>query len=159
MASWYNAKIRYQKEDEAGSLKTINESYLIDSVSFTEAEARAYKQIVTGASDFGVISITRMRLADLFIYEEGEKWYKIKVVYFSVDERSGKEKKVVNYMLLNAESVQQAQDRIIEELRNFLIPYEIESVSLTPILEVFPYQAPDEQEVPDNFRPVSDAQP
>lgn len=141
MASWYCGKIRYQKEDEAGSLKTINEVYLIDSVSFTEAEARAYGQIVTGASDFSVVSMTRMRLADVFSYEEGEKWFKAKVIYFSVDEKSGKEKKVVNYMLVNADGIDQALERITESMRNFLIPYETTDIVLTPILDVFPYEA------------------
>lgn len=145
MASWYLAKIRYQKQDEAGSLRTINEAYLFDAVSFTEAEAASYKQIVTGASEFSVAAITRMRLSDLFDYEEGEQWFKAKVVYFSVDEKSGKEKKVVNYMLVNATGIQQALDRIIEKMRNFLIPYEITDVLLTGILDVFQYESKEEE--------------
>jgi len=108
MASWYLGKIRYQKEDEAGSLKTINEVYLVDAISYTESEARLYKQIATGASEFTVTSISRMKLADLFAYEEGEKWFKAKVIYVSVDEKSGKEKKVVNYMLVKRPDVRQA---------------------------------------------------
>lgn len=157
MASWYKANIRYQKEDEAGSLQTIIECYLIDSVSFTEAEARAYKQIVTGASDFSVTAINRMRLADLFSYEDGEKWFKAKVIYFSVDERSGKEKKVVNYMLVNADGIDQALQRITESLRTMLIPYETTDINLTPILDVFPYTAEEEEpEIPANLRPLSE---
>lgn len=139
MPSWYQGKIHYQKEDEAGSLRTITETYLVDSVSFTEAEARLYKQITTGASDFSVRGISRMRLADLFSYEDGEKWFKVKVIYFSVDEKSGKEKKVVNYMLVNADGIEQALARITESLRTMLIPYETTDINLTPILDVFPY--------------------
>lgn len=156
MASWYLVKNRYQKEDEAGNLKTINEAYLFDAVSYTESEARAYRQIVTGASDFSVTSITRMRLADLFSYEDGEKWFKAKVVYFSVDEKSGKEKKVVNYMLVNADGIDQALQRITESLRTMLIPYETTDINLTPILDVFPYN-PDEaeQDISSNLRPLS----
>ncbi len=156
MASWYLGKIRYQKEDEAGSLKTINEVYLVDAISYTEAEARLYKQIVTGATDFSVASITRMRLADLFTYEDGEKWFKCKVIYFSVDEKSGKEKKVVNYMLINADGIDQALERITESMRNFLIPYETTDINLTSILDVFPYSAEEEEEVeiPANMRPL-----
>lgn len=157
MASWYLGKIRYQKEDEAGSLKTINEVYLVDAVSYTESEARLYKQIVTGASDFSVASITRMRLADLFTYEDGEQWFKCKVIYFSVDEKSGKEKKVVNYMLVNADGIGQALERITESMRNFLIPYETTDINLTPILDVFPYTAEEEEEeIPANMRPLAE---
>jgi hypothetical protein len=158
MPSWYLSKIRYQKEDEAGSLQTINEAYLIDAISFTEAEAKCYKLIVTGASDFSVDSIQRMRLADLFEYEDGEQWFKAKVVYYSVDERSGKEKKIVNYMLVNADGIQQALDRVTEKMRNFLIPYETTDMVLTPILEVFPHTSEEEaeQEIPANLRPLSE---
>ncbi len=157
MASWYLGKIRYQKEDETGKLKTISEAYLVDAISYTESEARLYKQIVTGATDFSVASITRMRLADLFAYEEGEKWFKCKIVYFSVDEKSGKEKKVVNYMLVNADGIEQALERITESMRNMLIPYETTDINLTPILDVFPYSAEEAQEeIPANLRPLSE---
>ena len=157
MASWYAGKIRYQKEDEAGSLKTINEVYLVDAISYTEAEAKLYERIVTGASDFSVMAISRMRLADLFAYEEGESWFKSKVVYFSVNEKSGKEKKVINHMLVNADNVEQALGRIHESLKSMLIPYTVENVSLTKILDVFPYTTEvDENEIPANLRPLSE---
>jgi len=139
MASWYLGQIRYQKEDEAGRLKTINEQYLADAVSHTEAEARLYKEIPSGSSDFSVKRITPVRLADLFSYKEGQEWFKAKLIYFSVDEKSGKEKKIVNHMLVNGKGIQQALDRINESMRNFLIPYEIESIGKTKILDVFPY--------------------
>lgn len=156
MASWYLGKIRYQKEDEAGRLKTHNEAYLVDSVSYTEAEARLYKQIVTDASDFSVTALTRMRLADLFTYEEGEQWFKGKIIYFSVDEKSGKEKKIVNYMLVNADGVQQAMDRLNESMRNFMIPYEITNVDLTPILDVFPYTSKEDDDEAEKLKLVEE---
>ncbi|GAB3167721.1 DUF4494 domain-containing protein [Telluribacter humicola] len=157
MASWYLGKIRYQKEEESGKQKTINETYLVDALSYTEAEARLYKQIVTGVSDFTVNSITRMRLADLFTFEEGEKWFKAKVVYYSIDEKSGKEKKVSNYMLLNAEDITQALERITDSLRTMLVPYETTDLNLTTILDVFPYSSDSEEEqIPANLRPLSE---
>ena len=157
MGQWWEVAIRYQKEDEAGALKTINEHYLFDSISHTEAEALAFKRIVTGASDFSVNTIKRMRLADLFAYDEGDQWFKVKVIYFSVDDRSGKEKKVVNYMLVNSDGIQQALDRMVESLRTMLIPYEITNIDLTKILDVIPYESDEETPViPDNMRPLAD---
>ena len=156
MASWYLGKIKYQKEEESGRLKTIAETYLVDALTYTEAEARLYEQIVTGAADFAVQRISRMRLADLFTYEDGESWFKAKVVYVSVDERSGKEKKVINYMLINALDIHQALARLTESLRTMLIPYEITDLVLTPILDVFPYERSEEGVVPEGFRPLSE---
>ena len=159
MANWYLGKIRYQKEDENGRLKTTNEAYLVDALTYTEAEARLYGQIVTGVTDFTVTAITRMRLADLLTYEGGEKWFKAKVVFYSIDEKSGKEKKVVNYVLLNAEDITQALERITESQRTMLIPYETTDMNLTPILDVFPYEAgATEEVVPPNFRPLAEVQ-
>jgi hypothetical protein len=156
MASWYLGKIRYQKEDESGRLKTTNEAYLVDALSYTEAEARLYNQIVTGITEFTVTAITRMKLADLLAYEEGEKWFKAKMVFYSIDEKSGKEKKVVNYMLVNAEDITQALERLTESQRSMLVPYETTDLNLTPILDVFPYVADEQPEVPANFRPLSE---
>jgi hypothetical protein len=158
MASWYRGAIAYQREDEAGRLITVNEQYLVDSVSFSEAEARLYKQIVTDASDFQVKTITKMRLTDLFAHDEGEQWFKAKVIYYSVDEKSGKEKKIVNFMLVNAQGIQQGLDRVNENMRNFLIPYEITDIVLTQILDVFPYTAEEDKgpEIPANLRPLAD---
>lgn len=144
MASWYQGKITYQKENEFGRLQTLQEVYLVDALSYTEAETALYKLILTDSQDFLVKSISRMRLADLFSYEEGKKWFKAKVVYFSVDDRSGKEKKVVNYMLINADGIEQALERLTESLRTMLIPYETTDINLTPIIEVFPYQNTEE---------------
>ena len=160
MASWYLGKVNYQKEDESGRLKTITESYLVDALSFTEAEAALYKQILTGAQDFIVSKISRMRLADLFIAEDGEKWFKAKVVYYSVEEKSGKEKKVVNYMLLNADGIEEAHERLEENLKEMLIPYTTDAMTLTPILEVFPYEGvKDEEQLSPNFKPVNSLAP
>lgn len=158
MASWYLGRIRYQKEDASGRLKTHNEAYLVDSVSYTEAEARMYKLITTEASDFSVKSIIPMRLADMFPFEEGEQWFKAKVIYFSVDERSGKDKKIVNFMLVNAEGIQQALDRVNESMSNFLIPYEVTDINLTPILDVFPYTSKEDDDEVVNLRKIQNGE-
>ncbi|MCE7039280.1 DUF4494 domain-containing protein [Dyadobacter sp. CY312] len=157
MASWYKSVIQYLKEDSAGALQTIKESYLFDAVSFAEAEARCYKKIVTGASDFSVIEISRVKLADLFVYADGDKWYKAKVVFFSVDEKSGKDKKVTNFILVNADYIDQALQRITESMRNFLIPYETTDINLTPILEVYPYTSDENfDEIRHKLKPIDE---
>lgn len=136
---WYLGTIRYQREDEAGRLKTISEQYLVDAVSHTEAEATLYGKVTTESSDFSVKRITPEKLADVFTFDEGEEFWKARVIYYSVDDKSGKEKKIVNQMLVNSQGIQQAIDRINESMRNFLIPYEIEQIVKTKILDVIPY--------------------
>ncbi|WP_421830009.1 DUF4494 domain-containing protein [Larkinella sp.] len=154
MPSWYQGKIRYQLQDPTGKTKTINEAYLIDAVSYTDAEARLYKEAAANTPDFSVTAITRMRLADLFHFEEsGETWYKCKVVYITEDDK-GREKRIVNQMLVNAENVKQAYERIEISLHSMLIPFETTDVNTTKILDIYPYI--EEERIPSNLRPLSE---
>jgi len=146
MATYYQVNVRFQKEDETGRLKTLNEAYLFDALSYTEAEAKGYENIVTDAQEFSINTITRMRLADLLQYPSGESWYKARLIFFSVDDKSGKEKKISNLVLVNADDFSQALDRIVESHKNMLVPYEVTTLALTPILDFYPYQSTDEDQ-------------
>ena len=161
MPSWYLGKIKYQQEQENGALKTISEAYLVDAVSYTDAEARIYRIVADNTPDFQVSSLTKMKLSDVFHFEDegGEKWFKCKTFYVSIDDSKGtaKEKKIISYMLVNADSPKQAIERIEKSLATMLIPYEITDVNLTPILEVYPYSPEDEaQQVPAGFRRLAE---
>ena len=140
MATWYLGKIRYQKEDEAGSLKTINEEYLIDSVSYTEAEARMFEIVASNTPDFELVKLTKMRLSEVFLVENGsETWYKCKVQYISFDEKTQKDKKIPHLMLINAETPKDAYEALVVNLGKFN-DYHITDLNITTILEVYPYE-------------------
>ncbi len=154
MATWYLAHIRYQKEDEVGSLKTINEHYLVDAVSYTEGEARTFEIVASNTPEFHLVKLTKMRLSDVFIEENGsEKWFKAKVQYITFDEKSQKEKKVPHFMLLNCENPKEAYEFLVKELGN-LNDYEITDINITPILEVHPYVPENELLKKGKFQPV-----
>ena len=139
MSTWYLGKIRYQKEDEAGSLKTINEEYLVDAVSYTEAEARMFEIVASNTPDFLLVSLTKMRLSEVFFEEKGsETWYKAKVQYISYDEKTQKEKVTSHFMLINVENPKEAFDALTDGLGN-LNDYKITDINLTNILEVHPF--------------------
>ena len=94
MNIWFTCKVKYQKEDEQGRVKNVTEAYLTDALSFTEAEARIYKEMgqrVMG--EFQVNSITKSKIIDVFEYPGGDVFYQAKVVYMVADADSGKEKK------------------------------------------------------------------
>jgi hypothetical protein len=139
MANWYVARIRFQREDESGSLKTINETYLIDGVSYTEAEARVFEVIVKNTPDFQLIKLSKMRISEVFTDEDGgEKWFKIKVLYISFDEKTAKEKKSPHMMLVNGDTPVLAYAHLCLQLGT-INDYEITDINMTPILEIFPY--------------------
>lgn len=140
MKIWFQCKIKYQKEDENGKLKNVTEPYLVDAVSYTEAEARIYQElgsVIRG--DFEVTSITKSKISDIFHYDDTETWYKCKVTYIAADDQSGKEKKVTNQMLVTAMDLRQACDRLLESLQGLLITFDVVEIQQSPLIEIFPY--------------------
>ncbi len=145
MATWFSCKIKYHKQEENGKVSKISEQYLVDAMSFTEAEARLYFELGSTIPEFMLTNVSKMNLQDLFHYDDSETWFKCKVVYVSTDEKSGKEKKIANIMLVSAQNVKQAYERIEESLSTMLVPFEITDINQTAILEIFPYIAEDEK--------------
>ena len=104
MPNWFLGKIRYQqpiddsnvgsRNEEFIKQKTVTEAYLVDAVSYTDAEARLYQEIAANTPDFEITNISRMKLADVFYSEEGgEVWFKVKAMFITDDEKTGKQKK------------------------------------------------------------------
>ena len=140
MREWFTGKVKYQKPDHQGKLKSVTETYLIDAVSFTDAETRIhgeFESIIQG--EFKVNSLVPAKITDIFDYEDSEKWVKCKVSYVTVDEESGKESKINNLMLVTADNLKQAYERIEESLKDMLVPFEINSMADTNIIDVFPF--------------------
>ncbi|MGJ3236452.1 DUF4494 domain-containing protein [Marivirga sp.] len=141
MKTWFKARVKYMIEDEVGRLKSVVHQYLVDAVSFTEAEERIYAEMgerVRG--EFLIKGITKSKIVDLFKYEDSDIWHLCRVVYY-VAEESGKEKKITNDMLVTAQNVKQAYDRIFESLNNMMVSFQVTKVEESPIVEAFDYQS------------------
>lgn len=141
MQNWFECKIRYTKIDEkTGKEKKVNEPYLVDAISFTEAEERIYREMEAYISgEFTVTNIRKANYSDIFNNDEGDCWYKCKITFISIDETAGKEKKVANTMLVMASGVKDACDKIDVALTGMTVDYDIVSVMESPILDFFPY--------------------
>ena len=140
MNTWYTVKVKYTKQLEDGRLKRVTEPYLVDAQSFTDAEARIYHEMGSSVQgEFLVTGITKTDYADIFHYDDVEDWYKCKLTYVAMDADSQKEKKVSNNFLVSAHNVKDAYERIHESLSDMLVSFEIPSIILSPIVEIFPY--------------------
>ena len=140
MNVWYTIKVKYTKQLDDGRLKRVTEPYLVDAVSFTDAEARIYETVGSSIQgEFLVTGISRTDVADIFAYDDCDEWYKCKITYISADADSGKEKKITNYFYVNAMNVNQAYERIHEGLKEMMVTFEIPAITLSPIVEVIPY--------------------
>lgn len=144
MHNWFECRISYEKMMENGMQKKVTEPYLVDALSFTEAEARIIEQsrpLITG--EFVVTDIKRARLSEIFFNENGDKYYKVKINYITLDEQSGREKKTPAYMLVQASTIEEAKDRFENGMKGTLSDYVVESIKETKIMDVYPYEAPE----------------
>ncbi len=141
MRTWFQVQVKYAKENDQGLPKSVSEKYLVDAVSFTEAEAIIYDRlgsVIRG--DFHVTHMSKSPIVDVFEYPDDDFWFKAKVQYLTVDADSGKEKKITQFMLVTAKDVPQAHDRIQESLSNMLVSFQVPDVVESKIVEVFPYE-------------------
>ncbi len=142
MHTWFECKIRYDKTLENGMQKKVTEPYLVDALSFTEAEARIIKEITPFISgEFEVANIKKAKINEMFFDENGDKWYKGKVYFITIDEKSGVEKKSASNMLIQAADLDTALKNLFKGMGGTLADYEVASLSETPIMDVFPYEA------------------
>jgi hypothetical protein len=141
MNNWFECKIQYDKTStEDGKQKKVTDTYLLDAVNFTEAEARIIEEVRPYMSgEFTVSNIKRTKLYEIFDFPTGDKWYKAKVVFVIIDPEKGKEKRVPSTMLVQAEDIKEAINRLQESMKGTLSDYDIASISDTPILDVIPY--------------------
>ncbi|WP_448518071.1 DUF4494 domain-containing protein [Rhodoflexus sp.] len=147
MATWFQCKIQYAKFLENDKVKMVSETYLVDAVSFTDAEARLYRSLGSTIPDFLIQSVSKTGFKEIFNYEDCETWYKCKVAYYDMDESNGKEKRFTSLMLVSAQNCRQAIERIDEQLQSWIIPYDITDVNLSPIIEVIPYVSEEEEAI------------
>lgn len=158
MQTWFECKIKYVKIDEDGRERKVGENYLVDAVSFTDAEARIIKEMESNIrGEFSVDNIKKSNVVEIFPHEDGEWWYKAKIGLVTIDEKAGKEKKITNYFLVAADDIKQALLRLEEALSYILVPYQTTALTLSTIVDVFPYFSDEKQtEIPSNLKPVSE---
>jgi chlorite dismutase len=140
MYNWFECKVRYDKMLDTGVQKTVTEPYLVDALSFTEAEAKIIKEMEPFMSgEFTVSDIKRVKYTDTFFNDRGDRYYKAKLYYITLDEKSGAEKKTAVNVLVQASELKEAVEIIETEMNKTMIDYVIASVVETALMDVFPY--------------------
>lgn len=152
MATWFECKFKYNREDQNGGFTTVTEVYLIDAVSFTDAEARVYEEIGSNFREFVLLTVSKYRVHELVINEEGLTWYKCKVAITSLDEKAGKEKKLKQMILVNGNNLREAYDRVEDLFADSTSDYQILEIITTNIVEILPYHEPEP-----NLKPLAQA--
>lgn len=139
MALWFECKIRYDRMQENGSVKKVNEPYLVDALTFTEAESRIIEEMKPFISgDFSISAVKKTKISEIFFDESGDKYYMVKYNMITLDEKSGQEKKVAIFTLVQAADFDDALANFRSGMNGTLADFEIVSITETMIMDVFP---------------------
>ena len=147
MYNWFECKVRYDKTQENGVIKTVTEPYLVDALSFTEAEERIVKEMepfIGGV--FSVSDIRRKKFAETILNENGDRYYNARLAFITLDEKSGSEKKTAVNMLVQASSLREAMDIVEGEMAQTMVDYQFMAISETAIMDIFPYSAEEKED-------------
>lgn len=142
MNKWFECKVKYDKTLENGLVKKVSEPYLVDAISFTEAEKRFIEEIrpfMTG--EFEVSDIKRVNYSEVFFNdaESADRWFKCKLSFITLDEKSGAEKRTNSYALVQAADLREAIKHLDEQMKGTIMDYQIAAVTETMIMDVYPY--------------------
>lgn len=164
-AIWYECKIKYRKFDEAsGTHKLKTEPFLVDAISYTEAESRITQEMSAYLSDSEEIMIRNIKVAnyaEIHPFENSDRWFKSRVSLIAFDEESGKERKTNLYLLVQANDVKEAYDNTVSTMKDTMGEYTIPAISESPIMDIFPYFSGEEGELDrvEKFTALKDSVP
>lgn len=139
MALWFECKVRYEKMMENGMVKKVNEPYLVDALSFTEAESRIIdemKPFISG--EFTISAVKKTKIAEIFFNEGGDKYYMVKYNILVIDENKGMEKRVPVFTLVQAPDFDTALVLFREGMNGTVGDFDIASITETQIMDVYP---------------------
>lgn len=152
MTEWFECKVKYDKTMENGLIKSTTDTYLVDAISFTEAEKRFIEEIepyMTG--EFVVSDIRRARLSEIMESEDltDDKWFKARVAYITLDEKKGTEKRTVQSILIQAKDFHTSLKNLDKGMHGTLGEWTIVSITETKIIDIYKSQ-PNEEPQGDN---------
>lgn len=139
MSQWFETKVKYDKTMlDTGAIKSVTEPYLVDALSFTEAEARITKEMEPFVSgELTVTAVRKVRFEDVLYHEGGDRWYKVKIDMITIDEKTGAEKRSASFSLVQASEFKLALDYFLEAMKSVLFDFEIVNITEMAYIDVF----------------------
>lgn len=138
MANWFECKVRYDKMMDNGVPKKVNEPYLVDALSFTEAESRIIEEQTPYISgDFSVSAVKRTKISEIFRDDTADRWYLAKVAFITIDEKTAAEKRTVSQILVAGSDFDSAYNNFRDGMKGTLADFDLVSLSETPLMDVY----------------------
>lgn len=160
-STWFETKVKYQKTMEDGSEKVVSEAYVVDALSFTEAESAIIDEMsVYVSGELKVSGIGKACYGEIFFsdVDDDDKWYKAKLQFITIDEKSEKEKRSNVTYLVQAKSLARALRYIDEVMGKTMIDYDVVGLNETKLMDVFEHHAPNEKKEEKNDVPEYEEQ-
>ncbi len=141
MHTWFECKVKYEKTADDGNIVKVSQGYLVDALSFTEAESRIIEEMKPFISgEFQVANIKRTKISEMFFDENGDKWYRSRVNFITIDEEKGAEKRTANTMMVQASDMKSALDGLLKGMSGTMSDYEVASITETTIMDVYKFE-------------------
>lgn len=143
-SEWFEVKVRYDKMNEEGIPKPITEQYVVDAFTFTETESIITEEMSTYiVGEFNIKDIKPAAYKEIFFTDMNADgfWFKTKLKFITLDEKTGKEKSQFTNYLVQAATLPQAVKSIEDFMGKSTVDYQIASISETKILDVFEHNA------------------
>lgn len=141
-STWFECKVRYEKTQEDGSDKLVNELYVVDALSFTEAEASIIDNMeVYVSGELKIANINHANYNEIFFSgnDDDDLWFKARLAFITIDNKNKEKRTYVNY-LIQAKSIERAKRYVDEVMGETIIDYELKSLSETKIFDVFEHE-------------------
>lgn len=141
-STWFECKVRYEKTQEDGSDKLVNELYVVDALSFTEAEASIIDNMAVYVSgELKIANINPANYNEIFFSgnDDDDLWFKARLAFITIDDKNKEKRTYVNY-LIQAKSIERAKRYVDEVMGETIIDYELKSLSETKIFDVFEHE-------------------
>ena len=142
MNNYFLTKVKYEKIGEEGSIRKTSELNIVEALSFTECEARIIEEMKPFISgEFSVESIKREKISEIFWNENGDKWFKAKVFFISLDEEKGIERQQGSLMYVQASNINDAENQLQLGMKGTMADYRIGKIEETKVQEIFKYES------------------
>ena len=145
MKEYIESNVKYERAAENGALKRVTERYIVEALNFTEAERRLMEEVSPFASgEFNVWDMKRVQYMEIFETEDesADKFFKVRISIITVDEESGKERRTAAAILVQGSDIPNALERMREQMKGYMLDFDIVGVADTKIMDVYHYQSP-----------------
>lgn len=140
IGNFIETKVSCDKVMENGLTRRVKETYFVEALNFTEAETRTIEEVAPLINgDFSVVAARRSSISEVFFSDDlnANRWYKVKICFLVLDEKSGMEKTTASTKLVQASDVLDAVKKFDMGMQGSMLGYRIVKVEETQVEDVF----------------------